>query len=786
MRDHRVRSGEVELAVRERGEAHRPTVVLLHGYPDTSAVWDEVAEMLAQRFRVLAYDVRGAGASTTPEDPNDYRMEALLGDLAAVLDAVGGDAPVHLVGHDWGSVQGWAAVTDDPAGRPLWGRIASFTSISGPDWRHVAQWVRRETARTPADPPGRAYVPQTRAHERPAREATDLAEARKAASATAPGADSATAREADRTTAREPEGTATHEADSSTGRDSASAAARGAGGAGRAAEGEAGGAGAYGAGRERDREGGPYTGRGADRASEQASDRAGRRWDGGRGASRAFERLAGRAGAGAGGREGAQGVAWQVVGRAREVAERTRGLREGAGRARDRARRTRRVLDQARRSAYMPVFAAPGTGEALARIVSATFARGLKRAEGGEPRPGHPAPTIGRDARNGLGLYRANIMRLSSGQGTARVPVQLIVPTRDRYATQDVLLSARGHADPLYVRRLPAGHWAARTHPDRIANWVTEFIDHLAGGPDTPDLMRARAAGRPGGEYTGRLVVVTGAGSGIGRATARAFAAEGASVVVADIDEGAAKRVVDEISGTVPLGEAHPYGVDVADPDAMERFAGYVSETFGVPDVVVNNAGIGMAGPLLETGEHEWARIRAVNLDGVYRGCRLFGAQMVARGEGGHLVNLASMAAFVPGADVAAYSATKAAVLQLSECLRQELADEGIGVSAICPGVINTEIPRRTRYVGVSAETADELRESAARAFALRGYPPERVAQAILQAVRHNRPVVPVAAEARVGRTISRLAPSANRALARMLRRATDRHTPRLPEAPST
>src|SRR5688500_17423818 len=99
MRDQRVTSGRIELAVRVRGEGNRPTVVLVHGYPDTGAMWDEVAERLAERFRVVAYDVRGAGASTEPDDPDDYGMDALLGDLAAVLDGVGADGPVHLVGH---------------------------------------------------------------------------------------------------------------------------------------------------------------------------------------------------------------------------------------------------------------------------------------------------------------------------------------------------------------------------------------------------------------------------------------------------------------------------------------------------------------------------------------------------------------------------------------------------------------------------------------------------------------------------------------------------------------
>ena len=138
MGDLRVRSGEVELAVRVRGKGHRPTVVLVHGYPDTGAMWDEVAERLAERFRVVVYDVRGAGASSAPSDPLDYGLDVLMGDLEAVLDGVGADEPVHLVGHDWGSVQGWEAVIGDRVRR----RIASFTSISGPDRRHLAQWAR--------------------------------------------------------------------------------------------------------------------------------------------------------------------------------------------------------------------------------------------------------------------------------------------------------------------------------------------------------------------------------------------------------------------------------------------------------------------------------------------------------------------------------------------------------------------------------------------------------------------------------------------------------------------
>ncbi|MEU8118567.1 SDR family oxidoreductase [Spirillospora sp. NPDC049024] len=592
MRDQRVRSGEIELAVRVRGVENRPTVVLVHGYPDTGAMWDEVAERLAGRFRVVAYDVRGAGASGAPADPLDYRLDALMGDLEAVLDGVGADEPVHLVGHDWGSVQGWEAVIGDR----LRGRIASFTSISGPDRRHMARWAREAV------------------------------------------------------------------------------------------------------------------------------------------------------------RSGPRGVA--------------------------------EVLGQARRSVYMPVLMAPRAGEAAARVLAAGFGRTMRLREGTEPRSGHPAGTLAADARNGLGLYRANMGRAGAGRGAGRgegtsgdgrtdVPVQLIVPVKDRYGSQSLLLSARGPVERLYVRRAPAGHWVARSHPDLVARWIGEFVEHIEGGPETPGLAHARAAGRPGKDFGGDLVVVTGAGSGIGRATAHAFAAEGARVVAADIDEGAAKRTVDEIQAAG--GEAHVYGVDVADAEAMERFADYVRDVFGVPDIVVNNAGIAIAGSLLDTSEEEWNRIRSINLDGMYRGSRLFGRQMVERGEWGHIVNLSSMAAYLPSPEMPAYGATKAAVLQMTEGLRLDLDRYGIGVSAICPGVIDTPIVGRTRFVGLPRGAETELRERLGRASERRGFAPEKVARAILRAVRQDRPVVHVTAEARFGRALSRVSPTANRALARIGRRAGDR-----------
>jgi pimeloyl-ACP methyl ester carboxylesterase len=102
----------VRLAATAWGDPAHPVVVLVHGYPDNSHVWHGVAQALAGRFRVVAYDVRGAGASDVPADMADYRLERLADDFIAVVDAVSPDRPVHLVGHDWGSIQGWEFVTD--------------------------------------------------------------------------------------------------------------------------------------------------------------------------------------------------------------------------------------------------------------------------------------------------------------------------------------------------------------------------------------------------------------------------------------------------------------------------------------------------------------------------------------------------------------------------------------------------------------------------------------------------------------------------------------------------
>lgn len=139
-----VTRGDVQLAVDVRGPADAPVVLLVHGYPDTSAVWSEIVARLESTHRVIAYDVRGAGASTRPDGEPAYDLHELADDMAAVIDACAGGRPVHVVGHDWGAIQAWELVTSERAA----GRVASFTSISGPCLDHVAHWTRA-AARSP-------------------------------------------------------------------------------------------------------------------------------------------------------------------------------------------------------------------------------------------------------------------------------------------------------------------------------------------------------------------------------------------------------------------------------------------------------------------------------------------------------------------------------------------------------------------------------------------------------------------------------------------------------------
>lgn len=146
METQSVTSTDVTLAARDWPKPGAPTVILVHGYPDSQVVWEPVADRLAAQhgLRVITYDVRGAGHSTAPPNRRGYRIERLIDDLVAVMDQVAGrDARVHLVGHDWGSIQLWDAVTTEDTDVRLQGRLLSYTSIGGPSLDHMAHVFRR-------------------------------------------------------------------------------------------------------------------------------------------------------------------------------------------------------------------------------------------------------------------------------------------------------------------------------------------------------------------------------------------------------------------------------------------------------------------------------------------------------------------------------------------------------------------------------------------------------------------------------------------------------------------
>lgn len=307
----RVESAGADLAVYESGDRSAPTLILVHGYPDTHGVWDEVVELLAGSFHVVTYDMRGMGASTAPARRGAYSLTWLASDLEAVAEAVSPDRPVHLVGHDWGAFSCWEALTRGGADsfERSHSAIASFSAVAGPRIDDTAGWVRRRL---------RPWPP-------------------------------------------------------------------------------------------------------------------------------ALAQLAA----------------------------------------------------QARRSWYVAAFQLPVLPEIVTRHgMERAWPGVLRRLEGVEPRPGHPAPTLARDATIGIALYRTNLR--GRGRSPRRrlvpseVPVQLIVPTQDRYLSTGLYADADRWATRLWRRDLRAGHWVQRSHPAPVARAIGELVDHAVGRPEAASLRRAR------------------------------------------------------------------------------------------------------------------------------------------------------------------------------------------------------------------------------------------------------------------------------------------------------
>ncbi|MEO3759062.1 SDR family oxidoreductase [Mycobacterium sp. B14F4] len=574
-------SDDVRIAVYEQGNPDGPTLVLVHGWPDSHVLWDSVVPLLADRFRIVRFDDRGVGKSSVPKRVSAYRMGRYADDFAAVIAAVSPGEPVHVLAHDWGSSAIWEYLAR-PDARD---RVASFTSISGPSADHLNRYVIGSLMR-------------------------------------------------------------------------------------------------------------PY-----------------------------------------------------------------------------RPRRFVRGVAQMLRLTYMGLFSIPVLAPMFIRrsFRRGALARMLTQRDGIPADRVRHSSDLPTDAANSIRVYAANYWRSMTKARKDHyvdVPVQLLVNVRDRFVRPYVYEDTQHWAPRLWRRDVVAGHWSPMSHPQVIARSVEQLVDHLEGKPPSRELLRAQV-GRPREYFGDTLVSVTGAGSGIGRATALAFASEGAEVVVSDIDEGTVKETAAQV--TARGGVAHAYTVDVSDTDAVERFVDRLCAEHGVPDVVVNNAGVGHAGRFLDTPREEYDRVLAINFGGVVNCCRSFGRRMVDRGAGGHVVNISSMAAYSPQQSMNAYATSKAAVFMFSDCLRAELGEAGIGLTTVCPGVIDTNIVHTTRFDAPANKRGkvEGRRAQLEKAFSARRYGPDKVAKAIVAAVKKNKPIRPVAPEAYILYGVAHLAPQAMRSSAR-------------------
>ena len=240
----------------------------------------------------------------------------------------------------------------------------------------------------------------------------------------------------------------------------------------------------------------------------------------------------------------------------------------------------------------------------------------------------------------------------------------------------------------------------------------------------------------------GRTAFITGGASGLGFAMAKAFAGAGMKIAIADVEDGALEKAV------VALKEANAdvigIKLDVRDRDAMDAAAAETKAAFGNVHLLVNNAGIGAGGPVQDMTHDDWDWSIGVNLNGVVNGVQSFLKDMIAHGEGGHVVNTASMAGIFGAPGMGPYAATKFAVVGLSESMNADLAETNVGVSVLCPAFVKTNIFDSAR--NRPAELADTVErertpemEAMAEEIMRTAQEPDDVAQRVLEAVREER-----------------------------------------------
>jgi len=260
------------------------------------------------------------------------------------------------------------------------------------------------------------------------------------------------------------------------------------------------------------------------------------------------------------------------------------------------------------------------------------------------------------------------------------------------------------------------------------------------------------------GRYAGCSAIVTGAGSGVGAALARALVGAGAHVWLADLDEEAATRVAGSLAGAGP-GTARPARLDVTDAAAVAALVHEVADEHGRLDLMFNNAGITFGGETEDLTLEQWNAIIDVNLRGVVHGVHaaypLMVRQGAAGGRGGHIVNTASMGGLMAAGLITSYVATKHAVVGLSLALRSEAAAKGVGVTAICPSAVETPLLEK-----------GELGRFRGRDYYLKGQgvrralDPDVLADQALAAVAADRPLLVTPRQARIVWRLGRLSPA--------------------------